>query len=240
MYPQCRYLRPGGQICRAVALKGSEWCYHHARLHQRYRAQQARHRLHKQRDASGRFTPGHKHSPKANCMDARPSQPSHPHLRQQVHAWQQTRAAKRTLSKPVILSEAPRADSKDPHLMYRAERRSAAPNKAVSPSEAPRTDFKDLHRTHRSRFRPSRTARPYSSPSPTCSRPSPPTSLTPNAPASSSTACRSHPRMCNSRMRSQSAQSRPRQSSAARNSSRNSSWTRSIGNADIAVLTLAS
>jgi hypothetical protein len=79
MYPQCRYLRPGGQICRAVALKGSEWCYHHARLHQRYRAQQARHRLHKQRDASGRFTPAHHHSPKANSMDARPSQPSHPH-----------------------------------------------------------------------------------------------------------------------------------------------------------------
>jgi hypothetical protein len=74
MYPQCRYLRPGGQICRAVALKGSEWCYHHARLHQRYRAQQARHRLHKQRDASGRFTPAHH-----NAVDTRPSQPSHPH-----------------------------------------------------------------------------------------------------------------------------------------------------------------
>jgi hypothetical protein len=46
--------------------------------------------------------------------------------------------------------------------------------------------------------------------------------------------------MCNTRMRSQSARSKPKQSSAARNSSRNSSWTRSSGNADSAVLALAS
>ncbi|HEY3988651.1 MAG TPA: hypothetical protein VGM02_05075 [Acidobacteriaceae bacterium] len=57
MYPQCRHVHPNGESCHAAALKGSHWCYFHNRLHERYRSQQARHRLHSQRDASGRFTP---------------------------------------------------------------------------------------------------------------------------------------------------------------------------------------
>jgi hypothetical protein len=57
MYPECRHLRPNGEGCRAAALKKSHWCYFHHRLYDRYRAQQARHQLHTQRDASGRFSP---------------------------------------------------------------------------------------------------------------------------------------------------------------------------------------
>jgi hypothetical protein len=57
MYPQCRHVRPNRDGCRAAAIKNSHWCYFHGRLHERYRAQQARHQLHAQRDASGRFTP---------------------------------------------------------------------------------------------------------------------------------------------------------------------------------------
>jgi hypothetical protein len=57
MYPQCRHVQPNGESCHAAALKDNHWCYFHHRLHERYRAQQARHRLHSQRDASGRFTP---------------------------------------------------------------------------------------------------------------------------------------------------------------------------------------
>jgi len=78
MYPECRHVRPSGENCNAAALKGSHWCYFHGRLHERYRAQQARQRLHNQRDASGRFTPAHDAVPHCS-VDARPGQPSRPH-----------------------------------------------------------------------------------------------------------------------------------------------------------------
>jgi hypothetical protein len=74
MYPQCRHVRPDGEGCHAAALKGSHWCYFHNRLHERYRAQQARHQLHSQRDPSGRFTPA-----LALPLVTRPGQPSRPH-----------------------------------------------------------------------------------------------------------------------------------------------------------------
>jgi hypothetical protein len=74
MYPECRHVRPSGEGCRAAALKGSHWCYFHGRLHERYTAQQARHRLHTLRDTSGRFSPAH------SGLDPRPGQPSRPHL----------------------------------------------------------------------------------------------------------------------------------------------------------------
>ena len=73
MYPECRHIRPSGEGCRAAALKDSHWCYFHGRLHERYRAQQARHQLHSRRDITGRFTPAH------SSLDARPGQPSRPH-----------------------------------------------------------------------------------------------------------------------------------------------------------------
>jgi hypothetical protein len=57
MYPECRHVHPTGAGCNAAALKNSHWCYFHHRFHERYRAQQARLRLHSQRDAAGRFTP---------------------------------------------------------------------------------------------------------------------------------------------------------------------------------------
>jgi hypothetical protein len=73
MYPECRHIRPSGEGCRAAALKGSHWCYFHGRLHERYSAQQARHRLHSLRDTSGRFSPAH-------CsLDAWPGQSSCAH-----------------------------------------------------------------------------------------------------------------------------------------------------------------
>jgi hypothetical protein len=74
MYPECRHVRPSGESCRAAALKGNHWCYFHSRLHERYRAQQARHQLHGQRDPSGRFTPA-----LDSRMDPRPGQPSRPY-----------------------------------------------------------------------------------------------------------------------------------------------------------------
>jgi hypothetical protein len=74
MYPQCRHVRPDGEGCHAAALKGSHWCYFHNRLHERYRAQQARHQLHSQRNASGRFTPA-----LALSLGTRPGQSSRPH-----------------------------------------------------------------------------------------------------------------------------------------------------------------
>jgi hypothetical protein len=72
MYPECRHVRPSGEGCRAAALKGSHWCYFHGRLHERYRAQQARHQFHTLRDTTGRFTPVHR------SLDARPGRPSRP------------------------------------------------------------------------------------------------------------------------------------------------------------------
>ena len=57
MYPECRHVHSTGAGCNAAALKNSHWCYFHHRFHERYRAQQARLRLHGQRDAAGRFTP---------------------------------------------------------------------------------------------------------------------------------------------------------------------------------------
>jgi hypothetical protein len=74
MYPQCRHVCPDGDGCRAAAIKGRHWCYFHDRLHERYRAQQARHQLHSQRNASGRFTPA-----LALSLGTRPGQPSRPH-----------------------------------------------------------------------------------------------------------------------------------------------------------------
>ena len=38
MYPQCRHLRPAGSICRSPAIKGSYWCYYHAKFHERRKA----------------------------------------------------------------------------------------------------------------------------------------------------------------------------------------------------------
>lgn len=74
MYPQCRHVRPDGEGCHAAAIKGSHWCYFHKRLHERYHAQQARHQLHSQRNAAGRFTPA-----LALAVGTRPGQPSRPH-----------------------------------------------------------------------------------------------------------------------------------------------------------------
>jgi hypothetical protein len=41
MYPQCRHVRPNSDRCNAAAIKGSNWCYFHARLHEQ-QAQQAK------------------------------------------------------------------------------------------------------------------------------------------------------------------------------------------------------
>ena len=35
MYPECRHVRPSGGTCNSPALKGSHFCYFHARLQQR-------------------------------------------------------------------------------------------------------------------------------------------------------------------------------------------------------------
>jgi hypothetical protein len=40
MYPQCRHVRTDSDRCHAAAIKGSHWCYFHARLHEQ-QAQQA-------------------------------------------------------------------------------------------------------------------------------------------------------------------------------------------------------
>ena len=49
MYPQCRYVRPSGGTCNSPALKGSHWCYYHARLQERKTIR------HNHRRADGRF-----------------------------------------------------------------------------------------------------------------------------------------------------------------------------------------
>jgi hypothetical protein len=49
MYPECRYVRPSGGTCNSPALKGSHWCYYHARLQERKTIR------HSQRRADGRF-----------------------------------------------------------------------------------------------------------------------------------------------------------------------------------------
>src|ERR1700744_343851 len=41
MYPQCRDVRTSSDRCNAAAIKGSHWCYFHARLHEQ-QAQQAK------------------------------------------------------------------------------------------------------------------------------------------------------------------------------------------------------
>jgi hypothetical protein len=50
MYPECRHVRPSGGTCNAPALKGSHWCYFHARIEQRQSIR------HSRRRADGRFT----------------------------------------------------------------------------------------------------------------------------------------------------------------------------------------
>lgn len=55
MYLECRHVYPTGDSCHAAALKGSPWCYYHARFHERQRRLS---RLHSKRDATtGRFLP---------------------------------------------------------------------------------------------------------------------------------------------------------------------------------------
>jgi hypothetical protein len=49
MYPECRYVRPSGGTCNSPALKGSHWCYFHARIQQRQTIR------HSRRRADGRF-----------------------------------------------------------------------------------------------------------------------------------------------------------------------------------------
>jgi hypothetical protein len=49
MYPECRYVRPSGGTCNSPALKGSHWCYFHARIQQRQAIR------HSRRRADGRF-----------------------------------------------------------------------------------------------------------------------------------------------------------------------------------------
>jgi hypothetical protein len=44
MYPQCRYVRPSGGTCNSPALKGSHWCYFHARIQQRQAIRHSRRR----------------------------------------------------------------------------------------------------------------------------------------------------------------------------------------------------
>ena len=51
MYPECRHIRPSGSTCSSPALKGSYWCYFHARMHQRQTI------LHSRRLPDGRFAP---------------------------------------------------------------------------------------------------------------------------------------------------------------------------------------
>ena len=50
MYPECRHVRPSGGTCNSPALKGSHWCYFHARIQQRQAIR------HSSRRADGRFT----------------------------------------------------------------------------------------------------------------------------------------------------------------------------------------
>jgi hypothetical protein len=49
MYPECRHVRPSGGTCNSPALKGSHWCYFHARIQQRQAIR------HSSRRADGRF-----------------------------------------------------------------------------------------------------------------------------------------------------------------------------------------
>ncbi|MGB9415786.1 MAG: hypothetical protein WCB58_05665 [Acidobacteriaceae bacterium] len=49
MYPECRHVRPSGGTCNSPALKGSHWCYFHARIQQRQAIR------HSRRRADGRF-----------------------------------------------------------------------------------------------------------------------------------------------------------------------------------------
>ena len=49
MYPECRHIRPSGGICHSPSLKGSHWCYFHARLHERQTTR------HSHRRPDGRF-----------------------------------------------------------------------------------------------------------------------------------------------------------------------------------------
>jgi hypothetical protein len=41
MYPECRHVKPSGELCTSPALHGSHWCYFHKRLHERQTARQA-------------------------------------------------------------------------------------------------------------------------------------------------------------------------------------------------------
>jgi hypothetical protein len=41
MYPECRHVKPSGELCHSPALHGSHWCYFHKRLHERQTARQA-------------------------------------------------------------------------------------------------------------------------------------------------------------------------------------------------------
>ena len=31
--PECRFIKPNGLKCQSAALRGSSFCYHHARIH---------------------------------------------------------------------------------------------------------------------------------------------------------------------------------------------------------------
>jgi hypothetical protein len=96
-----------------------------------------------------------------------------PTIHQQIQEWKQQRPRRRPslLPHPCSLTETP------------------------GTTEASLSRNQPHPRTHRSPFRPSRTAPPSNSPSSTSSRHSPRISSTPSAPASFSTACRSHLRM---------------------------------------------
>ena len=86
MYPECRHVRPSGKNCPAAALKGSHWCYYHARMHSRQAERQAeqealitgrRHTARRQqRLANGRFNTLPSRS--LSLVDSRPGQPSRP------------------------------------------------------------------------------------------------------------------------------------------------------------------
>jgi hypothetical protein len=51
MYPQCRHVRTDSSRCHAAAIKGSHWCFFHARLHDQQAQRVAREAQRRSRDA---------------------------------------------------------------------------------------------------------------------------------------------------------------------------------------------
>jgi hypothetical protein len=51
MYPQCRHVLPSSDRCHAAAIKGSHWCYYHARLHFQQTQRQAQESERRSREA---------------------------------------------------------------------------------------------------------------------------------------------------------------------------------------------